>query len=518
MSISSVSTAAAVLPPVPAQDPTLQSAAADSEAVAPDPAPSSSDTVSLSPTAQQSLAAAPPADAQPAQPDALQAAVAALNDTSGDTSIADQLQAYGLVVNTVANGSSANTTPADATAATAALYNSPFAQHAQQLLTTIGGMMDWSGGDKTADSIDNALAAFQGLSAADQQIYVGAVGLQHQLVSGETPITSVEDYTANQEARADVERALQAAESDPAYASQIANGVAQGFYGARDRLGVAAAAAGDQATAALVKLSQTKPDTADWTQQVQAFFAQNGPAPAGPAAGPTPITGTTTLISSPAIDGDDLATALAAVNDTSGKTSFADQMSAYSTLSNYMRTGQDYGPARTAVVQNASASAFFVQVERAASQFNAQSIGLARSAAANGSAVSGTAQLALLNRLSDTQQQMVFAGTAPSYSSLDAWKAEMGGGATPTTQTSNSGSVGSAAKGALAALISSNTPSSSADIALSLLQSAAKANAAVETDDEARRPVDDGASAKDTANVASYGATRKAGATLSVVA
>ncbi len=378
--------------------------------------------------------------------------------------------------------------------------------------------MDWSGGDKTADSVDKSLAAFQGLSATDQQIYVGAIGLQHQLVSGETPITSVEDYTANQEARANVERALQAAESNPAYASQIANGVAQGFYGVRDRLGVAAAGAGDQATAALVKLSQSKPDTADWTQQVQAFFAQNGPAPARPAAGPTPVPGTTTLVSSPTVDGAGLATALAALNDSSGKTSFTDQMSAYSTLSNYMRTGHDYGPARTALVQGASASAFFIQVDRAASQFNAQSIGLARSAAANGSAVSGTAQLALLNHLSDIQQQMVFAGTGPAYSSLDAWKAEMGGGATPTMQAPSSGSAASSAKDALAALMSPNTPTSSADVALSLLQSASKANASIETDAKAQSPVDRTSPGEGKLHGNSYSATHKAEAALSFVA
>ena len=173
------------------------------------------------------------------------------------------------------------------------LYDSPFAQHAQQLLNKIGSIFDWSAtadGNAEAASVDNALSAFDALSATDQQIYVGAIGLQHQMVSGEAPITTVDDYRANLEAQANVDRALQAAVSSPAYASAIANapdaqaarvmGVTQGLYNKRDDLADLAAAAGDKATMALVKLTQTTPDTVDWTQQVQAYFTKYGPPPA----------------------------------------------------------------------------------------------------------------------------------------------------------------------------------------------------------------------------------------------
>jgi hypothetical protein len=480
----------------------------------PAPPTSSVDTVTLSAAAQQALAtaAAPqPDSSRPPAADPLQTAIAALNDTSGKTSTADQLQAYETVVNFVA-GSSTASSKADPSAigdATAALYSSSFGQHAQQLLSQIGSIIDWSGGDKTADTVENALATFDGLSTTDQQIYVGAIGLQHQLVSGETPIATVADYQANQQARADVERALQVAETNPAYASTISQGVKQGFYGRRDNLAGVAAAAGDQATVALVKLSQAKPDTADYTAQVQAYFAQYGPAPA--AARPPTAVALPSASAATSVNGQALAGALAAVNDTSGKTAFTDQLSAYQTLSSYFSSGQDYGPARTAVIQNFSASAFFKQVDAAAQQYNAQSIGLVRSASASASyGGSSQAQLALLNSLSPMQQQLVFAGTAPpGVASLDAWKAQFG----------QSGSTG-VAEQALKSLSAPQTTESTGDVALTLLQSAAKAtaNARAASDKGAGRPP--AASGKtpvpNTTAGAAYQAAHKAGAAVSI--
>ncbi|MGC1304480.1 MAG: hypothetical protein WA840_19095, partial [Caulobacteraceae bacterium] len=285
MSLSGVSGVAGTTPTATAAQPTAPttSTAAGPTAAGDATTQSPTDTISLSSEAQQALATAAPttAAAAPASSgDAVEQAVATLNDSSGDVSAADQLKAYELLAQFVANGQSDPSAPGAQGDAVSAMYDSAFGQHAQQLVASLGGQMNWDGGDATADSIDSVLTAFDALSPTDQQTYVGMMGLQHQIVSGETPVSTVADYRANLQARADVERALQSAEANPAYASQIGNGVEQGFYGKRDDLAGVAAAAGDQATVSLVQLSQSEqPDTDAWTQQVQAYFAQYGPPP-----------------------------------------------------------------------------------------------------------------------------------------------------------------------------------------------------------------------------------------------
>lgn len=366
------------------------------------------DSVSLSPEAQQALAAA----SEPPSADDLNRAVAALNDTSGKASIEDQLQAYKLVADLAAKG---DTGPAGV-----ALLDSPFARRAQSLLTAIAGLKDWSGGTKTADSFDNALAAFDSLSASDQQIYVGAIGLQNQMISGETPNASVYAYRANQQARAAVERALAAAETNPTYASLIATnpyGGANDFYGRRDALVAVAGAAGDDATVALAKLSHTPPDTDDWTAKVQAHFAQYGPAPAAEAPSPAPTSLSLSAPSGPS--GKTLMAALATLNDTSGKAAVADQLAAYDMVNGYLRATDNVGPARAAIAKAFSAATFAQHVW-----------GL--DDAVSGGLGPGTdapkVQLDRLNRLSDDDQQAYFALNSHDdagkvrFASLDSMK------------------------------------------------------------------------------------------------
>ncbi|MGD0106186.1 MAG: hypothetical protein ABSC06_19415 [Rhodopila sp.] len=95
VSISSIS---AALPTTPSTGVTpLTNAVSSSTPAAAALAAAPADTVTLSPAAQQSLVAATvaPTDGA-APPDALTQAIAALNDTSGTFSIADQIQAYGV--------------------------------------------------------------------------------------------------------------------------------------------------------------------------------------------------------------------------------------------------------------------------------------------------------------------------------------------------------------------------------------------------------------------------------------
>lgn len=456
----------------------------------------------LSPAAQQILAGsvvAPPNASPPPRDAAVRQGIAALNDTSGKFSVADQLQAFGLVANFV-NGQTTPEAAASASTADAviALYDAPFAQHAQQLLNKIGGIFDWSAGssgDAKAASIDKARSAFDALSATDQQIYVGAIGLQHQMQGVESPITKTEDYRANLEAQANVDRALQAAMSSPAYASALDKtpdaeavrvlGVTRGFYNKRDDLVGLASAAGDQATTALLKLTQTVPNTVGWTQQVQAYFAEYGPPPA-----PSPIASAAASSSSSpassssyqALDGKSMAAAITAVNDTTGKAAFTDQMSSYRTLMDFAASGKNWGPARTATSSLFGLDPFAKRVNAAAQQFYSTPL------------TSGSAVLALLNKQSAQQQELIFLGSGYGlgFASLDAWKSQMSEDhAATNTESSPDQSSGSSIKSSTRSVAPSNVPASTAarsaaalsltrptfsnaDIALTVLQGAFK--------------------------------------------
>ena len=331
-------------------------------------AQSPADTVTISPEAQQALAAGGSTAAAPSgsADDGVDEALTALNDTSGAASVADQLKAFALVAQYVSSAQAGSAPPKDQAVAIAALFDSAFGQHAQQVFTELQSQMNWNGGDATANSIDTVLESFDALSAADQQVYIGALGLQHQLLSKETPITSVADFKANQQAHAEIERAIQAAESNLTYALTLSKGTGKGVGAESDELTGLAAAAGDQATVDLANLEHAKQsDTPAWTQQVQAYFAKYGPPPAANGATSSPSSSPThTPASYQTPDGKTLATALAAINDTSGKTSLTDQLSAYQTLSEYMMFSADYGPARSAVYKAASASPLFAYASK----------------------------------------------------------------------------------------------------------------------------------------------------------
>jgi hypothetical protein len=118
-------------------------------------------------------------------------------------------------------------------------------------------------------------------------------------------------------------------------------------------------AAGDTATVQLAGLAYGQESTDAWTAKAQAYFAQNGPAPAPPAdaaqASPQ-ITPSNPGYQAP--ESKTLMAALLAVYDNSGKTSLQDQISSYQTLGHYTTNDHSYGVARTAIVMSLDSYAF----------------------------------------------------------------------------------------------------------------------------------------------------------------
>ena len=262
-------------------------------------------------------------------------------------------------------------------------------------------------------------------------------------------------------------------------------GVTRGKTEKRDDLAGLASAAGDQATTALIKLTWIAPDTVDWTQQVQAYFAKYGPPPApsptaSAAASSSSLPASSSSYQVP--DGKGLAAAITAVNDTTGKVAFTDQVSAYRTLRDYAGFGRDVGPARAAAASLIGSDPFTKRVDAAAEQFYSTPL------------TSGSAVIALLNKQSAQQQELIFLGSGygQGFASLDAWKSQMSEDHAATNaesgpdQSSSSliksstqnvalpnVTVNTSAKSGVA-LNSTRTTLSNADIALTVLQGALK--------------------------------------------
>jgi hypothetical protein len=528
------------------------------------------DTVTLSQAAQQSLAtgtvAAPD---NSSQPDAVTQAIATLNDTSGTVSVTDQLQAYRLLAQFVQGPQYsefvANFVPGEAAPqndytaakgnAIVALIDSPFGQHVQQVLNQINGLKqsDTSlDGNETAASIDTFLAAFNALSPTDQQIYVGAVNLSNQLVYGVSLVATPADYVANQQAQADVDRALQTALSNPAYATAIANELAQSnSVSSGDNikdLGSLAAAAGDQATVALANLAQINQwGSAAWTQQAQAYFAEYGPPPAPDGAATPSETTAAPSSSNPPPDGAALNAALATTWDTTGDTSVTDQAAAEQTVRDYFLSDQNVGPARIAIgslspspfenAENAAAAGFFWQPAVMAAT------------SGNSNPFTSPSELALLNAQPLEQQELIFAGSGFNtpgfiqedgktvyYATLADWKAalaqqaaaseaawENNPSSSPTdasvaiTVVSSPAPTSKAAQ-ALANLTAPSSNYSSAAVGLKLLQNATKAATAAKAEQSKTTSYTASIFAKGTAQTTRLRSAQQAGSTVSVTA
>ncbi len=195
VSTSTVRAASPILPPAP------QPAATDAAVDAPSHPPV--DTVTLSPEAQDILEgrAPPPAPSAPATPpsqDAIAAAVAALNDTTGQTSLDDQLKAYGLISQVVAKGQvlidnrlpPAAPPPGGMISASdaAALLASSFSQRLAQVVASVDNRKAPGAADDgdPAKLTGAALDAFNALSADDQAIY-GAAQTVFRALGGAVP-------------------------------------------------------------------------------------------------------------------------------------------------------------------------------------------------------------------------------------------------------------------------------------------------------------------------------------------
>ena len=477
------------------------------------------------------------------QPDAVTQAISVLNTTDGSASVDDQIQAYALTVNFV-HGPMTDTSHAfdpSKAGAMVALVDSPFSQHVQQVLNQVDAQKEmWSNptnGNQPANALDRSLATFNALSATDQQIYVSTSNLRLQMM-GRSPIGTADDYRANQGAQADVDRALQAIMSDPAYATALGKttnavaeqvmGLPQNFGNRVADLGALAAAAGDQATVTLVKLAQgSSGETADWTQEAQAYLAANGPPPAPVQTASSVdqysfnrLSNAFGKLQAPAgyqpADGKTLVAALASTWDTTGKISVTARTLAQQTLEeNFLFRKDIYCPGSMAIFSLVT-SPFEKQRAAAASHFF-WSPAVQSAASGNADPQPSQTKLGLLNALPLEQQQLIFAGADLNIpnrnyegdkmvyaATLDDWKAQLAhqavanhaayladqasagaAAATASTTTAVSTSIAASvarfnasamdAAKALAILTAPTSNSSDAAVALTVLQNEVKA-------------------------------------------
>ncbi|MGD0106184.1 MAG: hypothetical protein ABSC06_19405 [Rhodopila sp.] len=325
------------------------------------------------------------------------------------------------------------------------------------------------------------------------------------------------DYQANQEAGANVQRALQAALTNPAYATTIAQELAgPGGESCSDNnikdLGSIAAAAGDQATAELVSLADNQGEgniknSAEWTQQVQSHFAQYGPPPAAvptASSAPAPASPVTASPGTPPPDSKAIVAAFAAIWDTTGTVSVMDQVAAQRLVTNWAFSG--YGDGGYGVAKAAAVDLIFSPLQNRADAAAADFIfnPAVQNAMDGNTTDPSQSVVALLNKLPQQQQQLIFQsqGYQEGFATLDAWKVELAKGeamftaynaahpsASPSTTGSpavtasdaasiaSSAATASAAAKALAALTSPKSTLSSAEVALVLMQNAAAATA-----------------------------------------
>jgi hypothetical protein len=236
----------------------------------------------------------PPPEEHVWKSDAVAKALAALNDTTGKTAVADQLASYKLVHGLV--GGARNYDSADERAAagvlTAAFTKSPYAQHVQEVFASINDRLrqteylQW-----TPDSLQDALDAFNALSADDQQTFIGARNVENAW----NGIASVESYRANQISMIGVMRKQSNLYAD--VADMIPpNHPVPGFWSGDEksyRMGAVlnlARRAEDRETLQFLPLTSMVVSDR-WTAEAEAHFAKYGPPPQtsppdGPLLGP----------------------------------------------------------------------------------------------------------------------------------------------------------------------------------------------------------------------------------------
>jgi hypothetical protein len=418
--------------------------------------------VTLSQNAREVLAqgTAPPDPApDPAQAlrDQLTQAAAVLNDTSGSATTDDQFEAFKLISQTLLHGPAVNGESDPNLQYASALVDSPFAQHLNQVFGYMASQNTITSSAapfaQRAEVDARVLAAFDGMTQADQQLYVSAQAF-HTETTYELPwvhqsgvvIQSPEDFHANMQAQIQVDQALGQAIEDPRYAaSTVWNGHVQNDADARVlALGKLAAAAGDQQMMDLTDLRYYR-NAVDWTQKAAAYFEKYGPppalSPAGEAAAnvaPSPFIPQSTA---PNPDTQRVLNAIATLNDS--KASIDDKMAALD-----VRPPKNSAGSAWVLAWMSERSAFSKAVDNAGSGLMNQmmSVGRHAQAAADDVPPNG-AQLTLgyLDSRSDDDQRLI--ARAYGYSDVSAWKADLlSQAAAFTAQYGDSGSE--AAEGA----------------------------------------------------------------------
>ncbi|MDI1366239.1 MAG: hypothetical protein PSX79_15505 [bacterium] len=273
------------------------------------------------------------------------------------------------------------------------------------------------------------LAAFDGLSQTDQQLYVSAQAF-HTETTYELPwvhqsgvvIQSPDVFQANLQAQIQVDQALGEALDDPRYPADILwNGRVQNDANARVlALGKLAAAAGDQQMVDLTDLQYYR-NSVDWTARAAAYFEKYGPAESSSGdvtANPAPAP----FVPSPTSSNPDtqrVLSSIATLNDP--RASIDDKMAALDVkpLTN--------NPASAWVLSWMSErSAFSKAVDRASSGLMTQMMSVGRRAQAGDDDVPPNgAQLTpnYLDSRSDDDQRLIARGYG--YRDVDTWKSEL---------------------------------------------------------------------------------------------
>ncbi|WP_431861979.1 hypothetical protein [Azospirillum sp.] len=363
-------------------------------------------------------------------------ALAALNDTSGRTAVADQIASYKALSAMVADSANFDTDEkrAEASGVVAAFLDSAYAQRLQDVFSTVETRARTTQFGFTPESLQSTLKTFDALSADDQQTFLAAKNLYSGSVrqspdGAPEAFASAESYRANLTARIGIMRELGVALADPAYTEKIREELARepraGEQVESDNhrtlkvIGAVAQAAGDQRTLDLLGLVTTSQESDSWTARAEAHAAAFGPPPetgppeTGSSLGPVDWTWPEKTPGYQRPTNAELASALSVINDNSGRTPLLDQAKAFTTVNRYLSEAGDMGPTRFAIMRNWESSGILPKLwaaeQRVADAQNSFLPEIIRRDEV-GEAFSGYEyMLKALNKVSESDQQFYFA-------------------------------------------------------------------------------------------------------------
>lgn len=274
----------------------IATASPETDAVTATTKSSISDSVTVSSAAQQAAQQAKTATSVWSGENVTQA-LAALNDTSGKTSLSDQLSAYktlaGLISDTK-NFDPSNAQNADAVNVATAFSTTAYVEHFQSMMAQFMAFNNISNedhwGKDQSDIQQRQLNYFNALSDNDQQMLVQTRDASGAAIGTEAYFGSVEQFKTRQQARIDLSRAMEALVAKPAYAAEIAakkniidNSSSDAITATLDVIAQKAQADGDTQGQELIALGRGRGYT-NFTASIQDYFAKYGPAPQQSAA------------------------------------------------------------------------------------------------------------------------------------------------------------------------------------------------------------------------------------------